>query len=1133
MKSFLTSFFCLFVCLIASQAQPNLFGLMFGGGSSNYGTILNYNGTTGTITASKNFSIPSGGVNPSAGLIKGSNNLLYGMVIGGGNYGFGVIFSYNPTTTAYTVLVNFNGPNGSYPLGSLVQASNGNLYGMTEEGGTNNVGVIFSYNPSTTAYSVLENFNVSNGSYPLGSLVQASNGNLYGMTEEGGTNGLGVIFSYNPSTTTYSVLENFGGTNGSFPAGSLVQASNGNLYGMTEEGGIYGLGVIFSYNPSTTVYSVLENFSTPNGSVPYGSLVQASNGNLYGMTEAGGTNNGGVIFSYNPFTTAYTVLENFNGTNGSNPLGNLMQASDGNLYGMTYEGGANNVGVIFSYNPSIALYTKLADLSSVTGDNPYFGSAFVEVLIALNVQLTSSDQTICLNSTANSLSVTVTGNNGSPLTYQWYSNTVSSNIGGTLIPGANSSSFAPPTSIVGSLYYYCLVNSSGGATGTSNISGQITVTAGAIAGNISGAISVCTGNNSTVLTLSGSTGKIQWQSSTDNITFSDIPEAISANYTALNLINTTYYKAIVTNGTCTATTPTVIMTVNPLPVVSAITGNTSVCAGQMTTLTDATAGGVWSSDNTSVASIDASGIVTGVASGTATISYLVTSGSGCATTVSTIVTVNPLPVVSAITGNTSVCAGQMTTLTDATAGGVWSSANNSVASVSSSGVVTILNSGTAKINYTVTNSSGCRAVASIIFVINPPITVAPITGNTKVCAGSSSSLSDATNGGSWISSNAAIATVNQAGVVTGIAPGTTTITYSVTSNSCMSSVSTSVTVNAAPVVAAISGPNFVITGSSITLSDPTPSGFWSSSSTSIATITQGGVVKGLSAGQCTVTYKISSASGCATIATKIISVYNPLSVSLTAGKISCNNGTTILKVNVTGGSGSYQYSLNGGKLQTENSFNLSEGLYLVIVKDNVTSQLGVNGIYISQPSPLLLSLVTKRNASNGSSNGSFTVIGTGGVSPYKYSINGTNFQNSGVFNNLKAGTYNVSIRDANNCSSTKMLTVIISNQISKNDIGTVTPVSSIVEINKGSTNVELFEAKIFPNPSATEFNLQIVSGINQTVDVLVFDMYDHLVYRTKGETTNTFRFGQDLPGGSYIVQVIYKNGMKVLKVIKQ
>jgi hypothetical protein len=349
----------------------------------------------------------------------------------------------------------------------------------------------------------------------------------------------------------------------------------------------------------------------------------------------------------------------------------------------------------------------------------------------------------------------------------------------------------------------------------------------------------------------------------------------------------------------------------------------------------------------------------------------------------------------------------------------------------------------------------------------------------------------------------------------------------------MSSVSTSVTVNAAPVVAAISGPNFVITGSSITLSDPTPSGFWSSSSTSIATITQGGVVKGLSAGQCTVTYKISSASGCATIATKIISVYNPLSVSLTAGKISCNNGTTILKVNVTGGSGSYQYSLNGGKLQTENSFNLSEGLYLVIVKDNVTSQLGVNGIYISQPSPLLLSLVTKRNASNGSSNGSFTVIGTGGVSPYKYSINGTNFQNSGVFNNLKAGTYNVSIRDANNCSSTKMLTVIISNQISKNDIGTVTPVSSIVEINKGSTNVELFEAKIFPNPSATEFNLQIVSGINQTVDVLVFDMYDHLVYRTKGETTNTFRFGQDLPGGSYIVQVIYKNGMKVLKVIKQ
>src|SRR5580692_422 len=106
---------------------------------------------------------------------------------------------------------------------------------------------------------------------------------------------------------------------------------------------------------------------------------------------------------------------------------------------MTYEGGTIGAGVIFSYNVSTTTYTKLADLSSVTGYTPIYGSAFVEFADnSLNVHLSSSDQTVCLNGTANPLSVTVTGNDGNPLTYQWYSNTGVTTSGGTLIPGATS-----------------------------------------------------------------------------------------------------------------------------------------------------------------------------------------------------------------------------------------------------------------------------------------------------------------------------------------------------------------------------------------------------------------------------------------------------------------------------------------------------------------------------------------------------------------------------------------------------------------------------------------------------------------------------------------------------------------------
>ncbi len=203
-----------------------------------------------------------------------------------------------------------------------------NIYGMTSNGGVNNAGIIFQYNPSTSAYIKKIDFTGANGQFPFGSLVQASDGNLYGMTYAGGTSGVGVLFQYNPSTSTYTKKLDFTVVNGAFPSGSLIQASDDNLYGMTYQGGTNSEGNLFQFNPSTSTYTEKFDFTGVNGADPLGSLMQASDGNLYGMTEAGGTNNKGVLFQFNPVTSAYTKELDFIGTNGASPYNtNLLEVS--------------------------------------------------------------------------------------------------------------------------------------------------------------------------------------------------------------------------------------------------------------------------------------------------------------------------------------------------------------------------------------------------------------------------------------------------------------------------------------------------------------------------------------------------------------------------------------------------------------------------------------------------------------------------------------------------------------------------------------------------------------------------------------------------------------------------------------
>ncbi|MFV5703336.1 choice-of-anchor tandem repeat GloVer-containing protein [Flavobacterium sp. XS2P12] len=355
---------------LIQASNGKLYGMTQSGGVSGQGVIFSYEPSTGIYAKLMDFN-GSDGANPDGSFVQASNGKLYGMTVQGGSGGYGVVFSYDPSTGIYAKLKDFNNSDGAIPIGSLIQASDEKLYGMTSQGGSSGFGVVFSYDLATDNYVKLKDFNNSDGASPYGSLVQAGDGLLYGMTTQGGTSGVGVVFSYAPSTGSYIKLKDFNYTDGGSPSGNLVQSNDGNLYGMTSAGGSGRYGVIFSYTPSTNIYTKLKDFINSDGAITYGGLVQSSNGQLYGMTTHGGTIGQGVIFSYNPATDIYTKLKDFDNSNGASPYGSLVQAGNGRLYGMTFLGGSNGVGVIFSYDPSTGIFLKLKDLNYSDGAYPY------------------------------------------------------------------------------------------------------------------------------------------------------------------------------------------------------------------------------------------------------------------------------------------------------------------------------------------------------------------------------------------------------------------------------------------------------------------------------------------------------------------------------------------------------------------------------------------------------------------------------------------------------------------------------------------------------------------------------------------------------------------------------------------
>jgi uncharacterized repeat protein (TIGR03803 family) len=356
---------------LMQAADGKLYGITSAGGSNNLGVIFSFDPATESFAKLFDFDEPEG-ASPYGDLIQSADGKLYGTTVSGGLFSSGIIFSFDVSSLSFTKMFDFDGAQGSAPIGGLLQATNGKLYGACTNGGLFDEGVIFSFDPASSIYTLLKNLALTDASSPNGSLTQGVDGKLYGTTYAGGATNTGVIFSIDPLSSEYTKLKDLDYTSGDMPLGSLTETIDGTLYGMTSYGGGGDLGVIFSFNPVTATYTKLKDISNnETGANPSAGLLKAKNGKLYGMTASGGIFGAGIIFSFDPIGQTFTKLVDFDIVNGANPYGCLVEATDGKLYGMTYGGGTSGMGVIFSFDRSSSTLVKLHDFDGVNGAHPY------------------------------------------------------------------------------------------------------------------------------------------------------------------------------------------------------------------------------------------------------------------------------------------------------------------------------------------------------------------------------------------------------------------------------------------------------------------------------------------------------------------------------------------------------------------------------------------------------------------------------------------------------------------------------------------------------------------------------------------------------------------------------------------
>ena len=767
-------------------ADGNLYGTTFSGGSV-YGTIFKVDALSGGVTTVHAFA-NSDGANPNAGVSQGTDGNLYGTTTTGlTNKQYGTAYRIATDGTGIVTLHTFTPfPDGLESYAGLIRGSDGNLYGITNRGGANNFGVIFRLGSDGSGFTKLHDFTYSDGAYAEGSLIQGADGNFYGTTKSGGGSNQGLVFRIDPSGVSYAVLHYFTGTgsDGAAPSAGVIQGTDGKLYGTTQNGGTHvNYGTVYRINTDGTKFKTLHSFAGSDGGNPYGRLIQASDGFLYGMTAFGGANGYGAIFKIDAAGTTFTKLHDFNTTDGANPRAFLLEGADGKLYGPTDVGGSNFVGTIFRMDASGANFETLHVCSSSEGAGPSGliqgsdGTLYGTMQVGGGGTCASGCGTIFQIDTDGTTFTTLhhfeTGEGVGPK--------------GNLLQALD-----------GTLYG---TTAFGGAANGGTVYKLGCTPPTAVA---SGSASICPGVSTP---LSGSGGvSCSWSPATG---LSD-PESCSP--TATPSQTTDYTLTVVDAGGCASTNePTVTVTVNPMSDAT-ITTAAAVCpstSGHIASVPDPGSGAtyVWTITNGTIdAGAGTSSIQwsSGVAS-PVTLKVKVTNSSGCKASKSKNVP-NIVPS-AAITAPSAVCAkstGNAASVPNAGPGATytWIITNGTITSGSGTRSIrfTAGDSGSVSLSVSVVNAAGCASSGSKTIPIQPSPN-ATITAPSSVCPNSTGNAASAPSGAAaynWTVTNGTLISGQGTHMITFTAGASGSVTLKVTvtgNNGCASTKSKSVPIH--------------------------------------------------------------------------------------------------------------------------------------------------------------------------------------------------------------------------------------------------------------------------------------------------------------------------------------------------
>ena len=310
-------------------------------------------------------------------MVKGSDGNLYGVTGSGGLNNHGTVFRFDPATNTETVICNFGSnvadtTQGEYPS-VLIQGSDGKLYGIAVEGGTNNNGVLFSVDPTTSTETVLYSFGKNEVlTARPGSFLQGNNGVLYFVESNAGAT---AIASFNLATNTEAVPYTGAAYSANTPISFLLQGTDGNLYAINYSSGAYNAGALLRFNLSTNTLTTLYSFGAQvtDPINPY-LLIQGSDGNLYGIAMVPGSLNGlandvGYLFEFNLSTQAFsTYCQNFVINGPPSGTFSLIQGGNGLFYSASYLGGADGNGAVESCDVSTNTMSTLYSFGTETND---------------------------------------------------------------------------------------------------------------------------------------------------------------------------------------------------------------------------------------------------------------------------------------------------------------------------------------------------------------------------------------------------------------------------------------------------------------------------------------------------------------------------------------------------------------------------------------------------------------------------------------------------------------------------------------------------------------------------------------------------------------------------------------------